>query len=74
MVRWSRMSAPRNLAPRIIPCAPGTRARRRHLIAVYQQPGANALEISKEVRATLEELKKIFPPAWTRPGSLIPPF
>jgi multidrug efflux pump len=32
------------------------------LIAVYQQPGANALQVSKQVRATLEELKKSFPP------------
>ncbi|MFT4174153.1 MAG: multidrug efflux RND transporter permease subunit [Rhodocyclaceae bacterium] len=31
------------------------------LIAVYQQPGANALEVSKQVRATLDELKKSFP-------------
>ncbi|HYA19451.1 MAG TPA: multidrug efflux RND transporter permease subunit [Burkholderiales bacterium] len=32
------------------------------LIAVYQQPGANALEVSKNVRKTLEELSKSFPP------------
>ncbi|SEC74993.1 multidrug efflux pump [Burkholderia sp. WP9] len=31
------------------------------VIAVYQQPGANALEVSKQVRATLLELKKSFP-------------
>jgi multidrug efflux pump len=31
------------------------------LIAVYQQPGANALQVSKDVRATLAELKKSFP-------------
>ena len=31
------------------------------LIAVYQQPGANAIEVSKEVRATLQELSKGFP-------------
>ncbi|MGH8492216.1 MAG: efflux RND transporter permease subunit [Moraxellaceae bacterium] len=31
------------------------------VIAVYQQPGANALEVSKNVRATLEQLKKSFP-------------
>ena len=31
------------------------------LIAVYQQPGANALEVSKEVRATLEKMSKSFP-------------
>jgi multidrug efflux pump len=31
------------------------------LIAVYQQPGANAIEVSKEVRATLEQLSKEFP-------------
>ena len=30
-------------------------------IAVYQQAGSNALEVSKQVRATLEELKKSFP-------------
>jgi multidrug efflux pump len=31
------------------------------VIAVYQQPGANALDVSKQVRATLEQLKKAFP-------------
>ena len=31
------------------------------LIAVYQQPGANAIEVSKQVRATLAELSKEFP-------------
>ena len=31
------------------------------MIAVYQQPGANAIEVAKEVRATLAELKKQFP-------------
>jgi len=31
------------------------------LIAVYQQPGANAIEVSKEVRSTLQELSKSFP-------------
>jgi len=31
------------------------------LIAVYQQPGANAIQVSKDVRATLAELKKSFP-------------
>ena len=31
------------------------------VMAVYQQPGANALEVSKAVRATLAELKKSFP-------------
>jgi multidrug efflux pump len=30
-------------------------------IAVYQQPGANALDVSKEIRNTLVELKKSFP-------------
>ena len=30
-------------------------------IAVYQQAGANALAVSKQVRQTLEELKKSFP-------------
>ena len=30
-------------------------------IAVYQQAGANALDVSKQVRETLEELKKSFP-------------
>ena len=30
-------------------------------IAVYQQPGANALDVSKEIRKTLVELKKSFP-------------
>ncbi len=31
------------------------------VIAVYQQPGANALDVSKQVRATLAEMKKTFP-------------
>jgi multidrug efflux pump len=31
------------------------------LIAVYQQPGANAIEVSKNVRATLAEMAKSFP-------------
>ncbi len=31
------------------------------VIAVYQQPGANALDVSKQVRATLTEMKKSFP-------------
>ncbi|VWC69362.1 multidrug efflux RND transporter permease subunit [Burkholderia lata] len=31
------------------------------IIAVYQQPGANALNVSKDVRATLAEMKKSFP-------------
>jgi multidrug efflux pump len=31
------------------------------VMAVYQQPGANALEVSKQVRATLAEMKKTFP-------------
>jgi len=31
------------------------------LIAVYQQPGANAIQVSKDVRATLAELQKSFP-------------
>ncbi|MEN6438074.1 MAG: multidrug efflux RND transporter permease subunit [Syntrophobacter sp.] len=30
-------------------------------IAVYQQPGANALDVSKAVRKTLEEMKSRFP-------------
>ncbi|MEN9543300.1 MAG: hypothetical protein RLZZ598_133 [Pseudomonadota bacterium] len=32
------------------------------LIAVYQQAGANALDVSKQVHATLAELRKGFPP------------
>ncbi|MBB2921001.1 efflux RND transporter permease subunit [Cupriavidus alkaliphilus] len=32
------------------------------LMAVYQQPGANALDVAKQVRGTLAELKKSFPP------------
>lgn len=32
------------------------------LLAVYQQPGANALDVAKQVRSTLAELKKSFPP------------
>lgn len=31
------------------------------VLAVYQQPGANALDVSKKVRATLAEMKKSFP-------------
>jgi multidrug efflux pump len=31
------------------------------LIAVYQQPGANALQVAKDVRASLAEMKKTFP-------------
>jgi multidrug efflux pump len=31
------------------------------LIAIYQQPGANAIQVSKDVRATLAELAKSFP-------------
>jgi multidrug efflux pump len=31
------------------------------LIAVYQQPGANAIQVSKNVRSTLAELSKSFP-------------
>ena len=31
------------------------------LIAVYQQPGANAIQVSKDVRATLAQLSKSFP-------------
>ncbi len=31
------------------------------LIAVYQQPGANAIQVSKDIRATLAELSKTFP-------------
>ncbi|HTH61238.1 MAG TPA: multidrug efflux RND transporter permease subunit [Paraburkholderia sp.] len=31
------------------------------IIAVFQQPGANALDVAKQVRATLAELKKSFP-------------
>ncbi len=32
------------------------------VLVVYQQPGANALNVAKGVRATLEEMKKSFPP------------
>ncbi|HEX7908109.1 MAG TPA: multidrug efflux RND transporter permease subunit [Paraburkholderia sp.] len=31
------------------------------ILAVYQQPGANALDVSKQVRATLAEMKQSFP-------------
>jgi multidrug efflux pump len=31
------------------------------MLAVYQQPGANALDVSNQVRATLAEMKKTFP-------------
>jgi multidrug efflux pump len=31
------------------------------VIAIYQQPGANALDVSKQVRATLAEMKRSFP-------------
>jgi multidrug efflux pump len=37
------------------------KGRNATLIAVYQQPGANALDVSKQVRATLETLSKSFP-------------
>ncbi|WP_322031204.1 multidrug efflux RND transporter permease subunit [Paraburkholderia sp. J76] len=32
------------------------------LLAVYQQPGANALQVAKQVRQTLDQLSKSFPP------------
>lgn len=32
------------------------------LMAVYQQPGANALDVASQVRKTLAELKQSFPP------------
>lgn len=32
------------------------------LMAVYQQPGANALDVAQQVRTTLETMKKSFPP------------
>ncbi|HTO58167.1 MAG TPA: efflux RND transporter permease subunit, partial [Pseudomonadales bacterium] len=32
------------------------------LIAVYQQPGANAIQVAKDVRKTLADLSKSFPP------------
>jgi len=35
--------------------------RKATLIAVYQQPGANALEVSKQINQTLETLAKSFP-------------
>ena len=35
------------------------------LIAVYQQPGANAIEVSKNIRAALAEMSKSFPPGLT---------
>ena len=35
------------------------------VLAVYQQPGANALDVSKKVRATLAELSKSFPEGMT---------
>jgi len=31
------------------------------LIAIYQQPGANGLTVSKDIRKTLEQMKKRFP-------------
>jgi multidrug efflux pump len=37
------------------------KGRKATLIAVYQQPGANALEVSRQVRATLETLSRSFP-------------
>jgi len=30
-------------------------------LAIYQQPGANALEISEQIKATMEDLKQYFP-------------
>jgi multidrug efflux pump len=41
------------------------KGRKATLIAVYQQPGANALEVSKQVRATLDTLSKRFPQGLT---------
>ncbi|MBC8722412.1 multidrug efflux RND transporter permease subunit [Paraburkholderia sp. 31.1] len=35
------------------------------VLAVYQQPGANALDVAKQVRTTLAELKKSFPEGMT---------
>ncbi|WP_218509646.1 efflux RND transporter permease subunit [Variovorax sp. dw_308] len=32
------------------------------LIAIYQQPGANALQVAKDVKVLLAEMKKSFPP------------
>jgi multidrug efflux pump len=32
------------------------------LVAIYQQPGANALQVSKDVHKTMTELKRSFPP------------
>lgn len=32
------------------------------VLVVYQQPGANALDVARGVRETLEEMKKTFPP------------
>ncbi len=32
------------------------------VLVVYQQPGANALDVARGVRETLEEMKKSFPP------------
>ncbi|MBS0341802.1 MAG: efflux RND transporter permease subunit, partial [Proteobacteria bacterium] len=32
------------------------------LIAIYQQPGANALQVATDVRKSLEQMKKTFPP------------
>ncbi len=38
-----------------------TKVSRATLIAVYQQPGANAIQVAKDIRATLAELSKSFP-------------
>ena len=32
------------------------------IIAVYQQPGSNAIQVAKEVRRTLDDMSKTFPP------------
>ena len=43
-------------------------------IPIFQQPGSNALELSFcNVRKTMEELKKSFPPGWTMSSPTTPP-
>nr|WP_231708923.1 efflux RND transporter permease subunit [Pseudomonas denitrificans (nom. rej.)] len=43
------------------------------MIAVYQQAGSNALEVSKNVRAALAEMSTTFPRASAMPSPWIPP-
>jgi multidrug efflux pump len=49
------------LGQKTIPCAAPIQGRPATLIAVYQQPGANALDVSAAVTSTLAQMKATFP-------------